>query len=68
MGAYATWISGFVLLILVYYLNASSMMLGASGIILTPFQAILISIFLLIGSWLLYDYLCKNVLKDNDKL
>ena len=65
--AYATWISGFVLLILVYYLNASSMMLGASGIILTSFQAILISIFLLIGSWLLYDYLCKNVLKDNEQ-
>ena len=65
--AYATWISGFVLLILVYYLNASSMMLGASGIILTPFQAILISIFLLIRSWLLYDYLCKNVLKDNEQ-
>ena len=34
---------------------------------LTPFQAILISIFLLIGSWLLYDYLCKNVLKDNEQ-
>ena len=43
------------------------MMLGARGIILTPFQAILISILLLIGSWLLYDYLCKNVLKDNEQ-
>jgi len=65
--AYATWISGFVLLILVYYLNASSMMLGNSGIQLTPLQAILISVLLLIGCWLLYDYLCNNVLKDNEQ-
>ena len=66
--AYATWISGFVLLILVYYLNASSMMLGGSGIELTPLQAIIISIVLLIGSWILYDYLCKNVLKNNEQI
>jgi len=66
--AYATWISGFVLLILVYYLNASSMMLGGSGIELTPLQAIIISIGLLIGSWILYDYLCKNALKNNEQI
>ena len=47
--AYSTWISGFVLLILVYYLNASSKMLGGRGIELTPLQGIIISICLLIG-------------------
>ena len=43
------------------------MMLGNSGIQLTPLQAIIISVILLIGCWLLYDYLCKNVLKDNEQ-
>ena len=36
--AYATWISGFVLLILVYYFNASSMMLKNDGFTLTPWS------------------------------
>ena len=58
--AYATWISGFVLLVLVYYLNASSMMLGSGTIKLSPLGSIVISILLLIGSWLLYDFICKN--------
>ena len=63
--AYATWISGFVLLILVYYFNASSMMLKNDGFTLTPGIAILISVFLLIGSWFLYDFVCKNI--DDNK-
>jgi uncharacterized membrane protein len=63
--AYATWISGFVLLILVYYFNASSMMLKNDGFTLTPAIAILISVSLLIGSWFLYDFVCKNI--DDNK-
>ncbi|MDC6447844.1 urate hydroxylase PuuD [Alphaproteobacteria bacterium] len=58
--AYATWISGFVLLVLVYYLNASSMMLGNGSIQLSPLASIVISILLLLGSWFLYDFICKS--------
>jgi len=65
--AYATWISGFVLLVLVYYLNASSMMLGNASIELSPLASIIISILLLLGSWFLYDFLCENSSKDNQK-
>ena len=58
--AYTTWISGFALLIIVYYLNASSMMLGSNSFISSPSLSIIISILLLFGSWFLYDFLCKN--------
>ena len=63
--AYATWISGFVLLVLVYYLNASSMMLGSGSIQLSPLASIVISILLLLGSWFLYDFICKNSSKGS---
>ncbi len=66
--AYATWISGFVLLILVYYFNASSMMLKNDGFQLTPTTAIIISLLLLIGSWFLYDFLCKKIEDDKQQL
>ena len=46
--AYATWISGFVLMILVYYFNASSMMLKNDGYSLTPSLAITLSLSLLL--------------------
>ena len=65
--AYATWISGFVLLILVYYLNANTMMLGNSNINLSPFGSICISIFLLLGSWFLYDFICRNLTKGSQQ-
>ena len=51
--AYTTWISGFVLLIIVYYLNAESLMIDKSIRNITPFLAIFISIGFLLGSWLL---------------
>ena len=65
--AYSTWISGFVLLILVYYLNASTMMLGNGGIELSPLGSIFISILLLLGSWLLYDFTCRNSSEESQQ-
>ena len=60
--AYATWISGFVLLIIVYYLNAESLMIDKNINDMNPLIAIIISIIFLITSWLLYDLLCKSKL------
>ena len=60
--AYATWISGFVLLIIVYYLNAESLMIDKNINDMNPLIAIIISIIFLITSWLLYDFLCKTKL------
>ena len=66
--AYATWISGFALIVIVYYLNASSMMLNNKGIINNPYQAILISLIFIFFSWFIYDFLCKNLQSEDQTL
>ena len=66
--AYSTWISGFVLLILVYYLNAESIMIDKNVNDINVFIAIVISLSFLLGSWLIYDFLCKSSLINNSLL
>ena len=63
--AYTTWISGFVLLIIIYYLNAEGMMIDKNVNDLSPFNAIVISLVFLLGSWFIYDFLCKSILINN---
>ena len=63
--AYSTWISGFVLLIIVYYLNAESMMVDKNINNISPLYAIIISLIFLFGSWFIYDILCKSNLLNN---
>ncbi len=63
--AYTTWISGFVLLVIVYYLNAESIMIDKNINDISVLAAIIISISFLIGSWLVYDFLCKSRLINN---
>jgi uncharacterized membrane protein len=57
--AYLTWVTGFVLLILQYYLQASSYLIDPEVMVLTPLQAIGISVATLVGGWLIYNALCK---------
>ena len=63
--AYTTWISGFALLIIIYYLNAESIMIDKNVNDIKPFTAIIISLSFLAASWLIYDYLCKSNLINN---
>ena len=63
--AYTTWISGFVLLIIIYYLNTEGMMINKNINDLSPFTAIVISLIFLLGSWFIYDFLCKSILINN---
>ena len=44
------------------------MMLKNYGFPLTPGIAILISISLLIGSWFIYDFICKNIEENKQEL
>ena len=60
--AYTTWISGFALLVIVYYLNAESILIDKSVNQINIFTAIVISLCFLTGSWLIYDFLCKSSL------
>ena len=66
--AYSTWISGFILLIIVYYLNAESIMIDKNILNISVPYAILISLTFLFASWLIYDLLCKSNLINNSVL
>ena len=57
--AYTTWLSGFALLVVLYYLHANEFMIDKSVADLSPIEAILISVGLLAASWLVYDALCR---------
>ena len=63
--AYTTWISGFILLIIVYYLNAEGIMIDKNINDINSFTAIIISLIFLLGSWFLYDFLCKSIIINN---
>ena len=66
--AYFTWLSGFALLFIVYYFNASAMMIDSSVMKLTVAQAIGISISSFILGWCIYDQLCKSPLRKQPKV
>jgi len=60
--AYATWLTGFALLVLVYYLGAASFLVDAHGSRLGPRAAIAAGIGTLVLSWLVYDAVCRSPL------
>lgn len=55
-----TWITGFLLLIVVYYLKGASLLIDPSVRAMTQFQAVGLSLATLVGSWLLYDLVIWN--------
>ena len=61
--AYFTWVSGFALLFIIYYFNASAMMIDSNVMKLTTAEAIGISIGSFIAAWCMYDLLCKSPLR-----
>jgi uncharacterized membrane protein len=58
--AYFTWVSGFLLLALIYYYGAEQNLIDPSVSGLSPGQAILVSLGLLAGGWIVYDLLCRS--------
>lgn len=66
--AYATWISGFVLLVIIYYFNAEVMMIDKSINNIDSLTAIIVSLVFLLGSWFIYDFLCKSKLINHTVL
>jgi uncharacterized membrane protein len=57
--AYTTWLSGFALMIVLYYLNADTYLVDKSVADLSTGEAVAISIGLLAAAWLVYDALCR---------
>jgi uncharacterized membrane protein len=66
--AYSTWISGFVLLGLIYYLSADLYLIDPSVMDLPVWAAVLISVVSLALGWVIYDQLCKSRLGTNTAL
>lgn len=60
--AYMTWVTGFVLLALVYYMSAESYLIDSRVADLSVPVAIAIGLGTLVASWLVYDQLCKSPL------
>jgi uncharacterized membrane protein len=58
--AYFTWISGFSLLVLIYYVGAESYLIDPARAILSPGAAIGIGLAALALGWLVYDGLCRS--------
>tara|TARA_B100000315_G_scaffold242995_2_gene265876 strand:+ start:1432 stop:2637 length:1206 start_codon:yes stop_codon:yes gene_type:complete len=63
--AYFTWISGFSLMIIIYYWGAESFLIDKEVMDLNQWQAIGISIGAFIVGWVVYDQLCKSPIGKN---
>jgi uncharacterized membrane protein len=57
--AYTTWLSGFALLIVVYYVNADTYLVDKTVADISTTTAIAASVALLAVAWLVYDGLCR---------
>jgi len=66
--SYATWLSGFFLLFVVYYLNGSSYLVDPNVRALIPLEGILLSLGLLVGAWAVYDLLWSSVLNKYPRM
>ncbi|MTI17533.1 cysteine desulfurase [Rhodobacteraceae bacterium RKSG542] len=63
--AYLTWVTGFALLVLQYYFNASAYLIDPQVLKLMPSEAIFISVASLFGGWVIYDQICKSPIGRN---
>ena len=67
--SYMTWISGFTMMVLVYYLGADLFLVDPMVLAMPSWLAILISMASLTIGWLAYDRICKSKFgEDNTKL
>jgi len=64
--AYATWLSGMGLLVIVYYFSSRLYLIDRSVMELSPAQAIAISVAGLALGWIVYDAMCRSTLGRND--
>jgi uncharacterized membrane protein len=63
--AYLTFVTGFMLLTVQYYLNPTTYLIDPAIAMLYPWQAIAISIGSLLAGWLIYDALCRSAIGRN---
>ncbi len=66
--AYLTWVTGFALLVVQYYFNATAYLIDPNVLKLMPGEAVLISVVSLVAGWLVYDRLCRSPIGRNTPL
>jgi uncharacterized membrane protein len=64
--SYSTWITGFFLLVWVYYAQAQLFLIDPAVMALSVGQASLFGLAALVAGWLFYDTLCKSGLAKNE--
>jgi len=64
--SYLTFVTGILLLVVIYYYNSGILMLDKRVLQISPLNAIIISLASLILSWFVYDLLCKTKLINNN--
>ncbi|MBL92317.1 MAG: hypothetical protein CMH56_10980 [Myxococcales bacterium] len=65
--AYLTWISGFAMLVLVYYLKPGYLV-DPSVADITQSQGVMIGLGTIVVGWFVYDLMCKSPLGKNGRL
>ncbi|WP_334039466.1 urate hydroxylase PuuD [Alteromonas macleodii] len=60
--AYTTWLSGFALLVIVYYFGASAYLIDPSVNAMSPTTAISLGLGLIFGGLALYEFACRSPL------
>jgi len=63
LEATSTWVSGMLLLVLIYYMSADAFMIDRAVSSLTPSQAITLGVSMIVGGWLVYDGLWQSPLR-----
>jgi uncharacterized membrane protein len=63
--AYATWLTGFLLLVVQFYWHADIYLIDPTKLPLAWYDAVAISLGGLVGGWLVYDALCRSALSRN---
>lgn len=66
--SYWTWISGFFLLVWVYYAQSELYLIDPAVMQLSPFAAGAIGIAALVAGWVIYDLMCRSPLGRHDVL
>ncbi len=66
--SYLTFITGILLLVVIYYYNSGILMIDKRILEISPLAAISYSLLSLILSWAIYDFLCKSRLIKNNFL
>ena len=66
--SYATWLSGFAMLVLVYYLGAELYLIDPTVMDLSVWQAVAISMASLAFGWVVYNAICKIFVNANQTL